>query len=84
MLGKSALFDVDPRDRPKNPKKSGRAPVCHAADREKAKAFKKEWRAFMQQFIEASADYRNGLYDREFPEGSCSPPLVKIYTSSKL
>jgi len=84
VLGKTKLFETDPRDRPKNPKKSGMAPLCHAADKENAKTFKKEWRAFMDRFIEASADYRNGLYDREFPEGSYRPPLVTIYTASKL
>ena len=84
VLGKAAMFEVDPRDRPKNPKKSGRAPLCHASDPEKAKAFKKEWRAFMDRFIEASADYRNGNFDREFPEGSYRPPLITIYSASKL
>jgi hypothetical protein len=38
----------------------------------------------MDKFIEASADYRNGYYYREFPDGSFRPPLVTIYTASGL
>jgi hypothetical protein len=79
VLGKRALFELDPRDRPKNPKRSGSAPLCHASDKELAKEYRKQWREFVHQFIQASADYRRGHYFREFPEGSYRPPLVKIY-----
>ena len=84
VIGKQVLFEEDPRNRPKNPKKSEPAPLCHASDKETAKEFKKQWREFMNQFIPASADYRNGCHEREFPEGSYRPPLVTIYNASKL
>jgi hypothetical protein len=38
----------------------------------------------MDQFIQASADYRSGYFEREFPDGSFRPPLVTIYSASKL
>lgn len=82
VIGKAGLYAVDPRDRPKNPKKSGKAPLCHASDPELAKAHKKERREFLNQYIEASADYRRGYFDREFPQGSYRPPLVTIYHAS--
>ena len=84
VIGKTGLYAVDPRDRPKNPKKSGREPLCHASDKKLAKEHKKQWRKFLTQYIEASADYRNGYFEREFPEGSYRPPLITIYTASKL
>ena len=40
-FGKANLQAVDPRDRPKNPKKSGKRPLCHASDPELAKEHKK-------------------------------------------
>ena len=79
MLGKAGLHAVDPRDRPKNPKESGKRPLCHASDPELAKEYKKQWRKFMDLYIEASADYRRGYFEREFPSGSYRPPLVTIY-----
>ena len=45
VLGKAGLYEVDPRDRPKNPKKSGKRPLCHASDPELAKEHKKQWRS---------------------------------------
>ena len=78
------LYAVDPRDRPENPKKSGREPLCHAADPELKKEYKEDWRNFMDRFIEASADYRSGYFHREFPDGSFRPPLVTIYSASAL
>jgi hypothetical protein len=82
VIGKAGLYAVDPRDKPKNPKKSGRRPLCHASDPELAKAYKRTWRQFLNQYIPASADYRNGHFDREFPSGSYRPPLVTIYHAS--
>jgi hypothetical protein len=84
VIGVKALFETDPRDRPKNPKKSGTAPLCHASSDPAREKFKEELKAFVNEFIKASADYRNGYHEREFPEGSYRPPLITIYTSSKL
>ena len=82
VIGTTGLFAVDPRERPKNPKKSGKEPLCHASDPELAKAHKKERREFLDQYIQASADYRRGYFEREFPSGSYRPPLVTIYHAS--
>ncbi len=84
VIGKKKLYETDPRDRPKNPKKSGREPLCHASDPELAKEYRESWREFLNQYIPASADYRNGYFEREFPDGSFRPPLITIYTASGL
>jgi hypothetical protein len=84
VIGREGLYAVDPRDRPKSPKQSGQEPLCHAADPELKREYKKSWRTFIDQFIQASADYRSGYFEREFPDGSFRPPLVTIYSASKL
>ncbi len=84
VIGKKKLYETDPRDRPKNPKKSGREPLCHASDPELAKEYRESWREFLNQYIPASSDYRNGYFEREFPDGSVRPPLITIYTASGL
>ena len=72
------------RNRPKNPKKSSNEPLSHASDPELEKEYRESWREFLNQFIPASADYRNGYFDREFPDGSFRLPLISIYTVSRL
>ena len=84
VIGKKRLFEEDPRNRPENPKKSSKEPLCHASDPELVKEYKKSWREFLDSFIPASADYRNGYFDREFPDGSFRPPLISIYSASAL
>ncbi|MCP4569919.1 MAG: hypothetical protein GY841_20255 [FCB group bacterium] len=84
VIGVPALFQVDPRERPRNPKKSGRQPLCHTVDPELRREFKKGWREFVNEHKKASFDYRDGYHDREFPEYSYRPPIKKIYQSSKL
>jgi hypothetical protein len=43
VVGVPALRRLDPRDRPGNPKRSGRQPLCHAADPALRKQYKREW-----------------------------------------
>ena len=78
VIGEKRLRETDPRARPENPKESGKEPLAHAADKALKSEFKKQWRYFRDQYIAASADYRNGIRDREFPFGSYKPPLLDI------
>ncbi len=84
VVGVPALYAVDPRDRPKAPKKSGPQPLCHASDRKLRRDFKTKWNDFLDEYKEASQDFRDGYWEREFPDGSVRPPILKIYFSSKL
>ncbi len=78
VIGIQKLRDTDPRSRPRIPKESGPEPLCHASDKETAKEYKKRWKVFRDAHIQASADYRNGLFDRDFPDGSFRPPLIEV------
>ncbi len=78
VIGVPALFDIDPRDHPKTPRKRTRQPICHSSSLEGKIAYKEAWKEFLNQHREASVNYRNGDFNREFPEGSFRPPLVRI------
>jgi hypothetical protein len=80
VIGVRSLFETDPRQRPKNPKVTGRQPLCHAKDRATRVAYEEKWRDFLNEYRRASWDFRNGNRDREFPPGSCRPPIIRIIT----
>jgi hypothetical protein len=84
VMGVKALRAVDPRDRPREPKDAGRQPICHASDAEARREYEKRRREFEIEHRQASHDYLAGMWGREFPEGSYRPPLITIYTSSRL
>lgn len=74
------LKALDPRSRPKTPRKSTRQPQCHASTKDAATAFQERQRRFIDDYVPASADFRNGNYQRAFPLGSYRPPLMAICT----
>jgi hypothetical protein len=84
VVGVEALRRLDPRDRPRSPKESGRQPVCHASDAASRREFERTWREFLQEHRRASFDFRAGCFEREFPEGSFRPPLITPYSASRL
>jgi hypothetical protein len=84
VVGMPALRRLDPRDRPRDPKKSGPQPLCHAADPAIRRQFKREWREFLKAYRAASIAFRHGCFGVEFPDGSFRPPLVTMYTASAL
>ena len=75
-MGKTKLRKLDPRDRPKTKPVRDRKPLCHASSPEAAKAYKAAHREFLDAYRIASAAYRSGCYDVEFPSGSFKPPLI--------
>ena len=83
-MGVTKLKMLNPRARPTTPRKSGRQPLCHASTKEAADAFKDRQRPFLDDYIQASADFRNGDYQREFPQGSYRPPLLAICTGDSM
>ncbi len=78
-MGVAAQYRVDPRDRPANPKASGRQPYCHASSSEARRKHLRQWREVLRAHRAASIDYRLGYWEREFPEGTFRPPLTKPY-----
>jgi hypothetical protein len=84
VVGVPALFEVDPRDRPADPKTSGPQPICHAADQQLRREYVAHWREIVSEHRRASWDYRMGFHEREFPDGTYRPPVTTIYNSSHL
>jgi hypothetical protein len=83
-MGVTAQYQVDPRDRPKNPKDSGPQPLCHSSSLEDRIEYARQWRELRRAHREASIDYLNGDWEREFPEGTFRPPLIKPYGIDRL
>ncbi|MDD5308479.1 MAG: hypothetical protein PHU25_14250 [Deltaproteobacteria bacterium] len=84
VVGVPRLYALSPFERPKNPPDDGPQPLCHASDPEAHRGFKRRWRELLHEYHKASIDYRAGYHEREFPEGTYRPPIVTIYTSSRL
>ncbi len=77
-MGRRQLRFLNPRSRPKQSRNRSPQPLCHATTREARQAYRKRFLEFKKEYRAASADYRAGNYYREFPMGSCRPPLIKI------
>ena len=84
VVGVPALKRLEPRDKPRNPKRSGRQPLCHASSAERRRDFARRHRALRRAHAEASARYRSGQLDAEFPPYTFRPPLITLQTSSGL
>ncbi len=84
VIGVSALFERDPRDRPENPRKSGAQPLCHASTREDFLSYREKWNDFRNDFIKASWDFRKGYWEREFPPGCYRPPTIRLCSNDEL
>ncbi len=83
-MGAKSQFNVDPRDRPLNPKSSGPQPVCHWSNRDARREYLRNWKETLKEHRAASIDFRMGMWEREFPEGTFRPPLIKPYQASRL
>ncbi|MDD5307512.1 MAG: hypothetical protein PHU25_09360 [Deltaproteobacteria bacterium] len=84
VVGVPRLYEINPFDRPKTPSDSGPQPLCHASDPDGRRDYKSRWMELQAEYRKASIDYRAGYHEREFPQGTYRPPIVKIYTSSRL
>ena len=76
VAGPKKLENVNPRDRPKTPRKRTPQPLCHASDPEAAREFKDHWRVFLDYRLRASEQFLKGNFYVEFPAGSYRPPLI--------
>jgi hypothetical protein len=77
-MGAAALRKLDPRSRPAHPKARTPMPLCHAASKENADAYRECLKAYLVAYRAASAAYRSGAYDTEFPAGAIRPPLIRV------
>ena len=73
-LGVKKVLAQHPHTRPEKSKRSKR-PLCHTTCRHLRKAFKVQYREFLQAYWEASALYITGVFDACFPPGTFRPRI---------
>jgi len=78
VMPPAKLEKVDPRSRPRNPKEGTKMPLCHSSCPFLAARYEAELKEFISAYRIASAEFRAGNYDVEFPMGSCRPPLIGL------
>lgn len=77
-MSATKLEKVDYRDRPKTWPKRTPMPICHASSLEAARLYKESYREFLNAYRIASAHYRMGAWETEFPPGSFKPPILAV------
>ncbi len=75
---RAKLEKLDHRDRPKVKPPRTKKPLCHASSKEAAELYEESFREFLNAYRIASAHYRMGALDTEFPHGSIKPPLLSV------
>ncbi|MCP4604566.1 MAG: hypothetical protein GY847_29265 [Proteobacteria bacterium] len=79
VKGMERINKESPFSKPKNPRRRTPQPLCHADTKEEYRAYEAEYKEIVKVHRTASAAYRSGYYDTEFPPGTFRPPLVTIY-----
>ena len=78
-LGMPAVLREHHLAKPAKAKKKTPKPLCHASNKGALQAFKDQWKEFLNAYRQASASYRQGIFDIEFPPGSYRPPLLAAF-----
>ena len=78
VMTPARLEKLSHRDRPRKRAERTPMPLCHASTEEGARAYKESYREFLDAYMIASANYRMGALDTEFPLGSIKPPLLTV------
>jgi len=78
VIGKAKLEKLNHRDRPKTRPPRTRKPLCHASSSDAVRIYKESFREFLNAYKIASAHYRMGAWNTEFPVGSIKPPLLAV------
>jgi REP element-mobilizing transposase RayT len=73
--GAQAVQVEDPHHRPSRTKKSPR-PLCHVSTREGFFLFRERLRGWIRAFAQASASFRQGNWNVEFPPWAFRPPAA--------
>jgi hypothetical protein len=74
VLGRAAILEQQPHERPNRPKKS-HASLVHAASKKVRLALYERYRAFVAAYREAAELLRSGHLAAVFPAG-CFPPAL--------
>jgi hypothetical protein len=74
VVGRTALAQVDPRDRPKTRPIRTPKPKCHATTKAALDEYLKDYGAFLNVYYVASEEWMSGIWTAEFPTGCFRPP----------
>ncbi len=76
VKGMARIERESPFSKPARPRKRTPQPLCHADTAEDYKAYEAEYKEIVKAHRIASAAFRSGCFDVEFPPGTFRPPLV--------
>jgi REP element-mobilizing transposase RayT len=82
VKGMRQIEGESPFSKPRHQRKKSPQPLCHAETEEERKTYEAEYRETVKAHRLASAAYREGCYDVEFPQGTFRPPLVTVFTGA--
>jgi hypothetical protein len=84
FVGEAKLRQLDPRSRPKNPRKRKKRPLCYGKTRQDLLDYKAKRQKVMAEHEQASLAYRQGMTDVVFPTGTFRPPVVRPLRASEV
>ena len=76
VKGMARIERENPFSKPSRPRERTPQPLCHADTVEEYKAYELEYKEIVKAHRIASAAFRSGCFDVEFPPGTFRPPLV--------
>jgi len=76
VKGMARIEKESPFSKPIRPRERTPQPLCHADTVEDYKAYEAEYKEIVKAHRTASAAFRSGCFDVEFPPGTFRPPLV--------
>ncbi len=79
VKGMARIEKLSPFDKPSRPRQRSPQPLCHADTFEEYKNLQEEYEKTVKKHRIASAAYRAGHLDVEFPPGTFRPPLVRVF-----
>jgi len=79
VKGMKEIEKESPFAKPRNKREKSPQPLCHAETEAERKEHEAEHKEIVKAHRVASAAYRSGCYDVEFPIGTFRPPLVRVY-----
>jgi putative transposase len=79
VKGMVRIEEESPFSKPANPRKRSPEPLCHADTKEQYEEYRSAYNEIVCAHRIASAAYRNGSFDIEFPPGTFRPPLITVF-----
>ena len=76
VKGMARIQRESPFSKPARPRERTPQPLCHADTAAEYKAYEAEYKEIVKAHRIASAAFRSGCFDVEFPPGTFRPPLV--------